>query len=75
MSENLKPCPANESHKPVTFWKRDAGGTAYRIECGYCGCKVVMPTREAAIAAWNTRAPQEPIRTCSPLPAPPEVTP
>lgn len=59
MSE-IKGCPANDNHTPVTFWKRDVGGKAYRIECGYCGCTVTMPTRESAIAAWNARAPQEP---------------
>lgn len=57
MTEQLKPCPMCGEHEGITIGETRAGGMVWwGVKCrGCCVWQAGLPTREAALAAWNTR--------------------
>lgn len=52
----LEPCPFCSSKTPLLIEHRSEVGNEYSVRCDEGCCEIGDEYREAAIAAWNTRA-------------------
>ena len=58
MSEELKPCPfCKDGDKLLSLYHCTAGSMngLWRVGHGVCGFHTYAPTKEEALAKWNTR--------------------
>lgn len=62
MGEKLLPCPfcgVSEDMLTQAYYADRANSYPNYVKCEACGAEVIGASKEAAIAAWNTRAPAD----------------